>query len=54
VLRELERRRAEACVLERELFIGTQYSNLYTTVDYYCSTYYKVVRVGRGIVEDMC
>jgi hypothetical protein len=21
---------------------------------YYCSTYYKAVRVGGGIVEDMC
>ena len=21
---------------------------------YYCSTYYKAVRVGEGIVEDMC
>ena len=25
-----ERRRAEACVCERVLFIGTQFSNLYT------------------------
>ena len=39
------------------LFIGTQFSNLYTVCVcvYYCRTYYKAVRGGgRRRVEDMC